>query len=129
MRRHFTSSTRTWTPRPGAVSRSCPEGFDGSSPRLRTHGSSTIGDMTSPHGYSRPAVTVDCVVFGLDEANLKVLLIQRALEPYRGKWALPGGFVHMDEDLDQAAIRELREETGVDRVFLEQLRAFGAPGR
>lgn len=85
--------------------------------------------MTSPHRHPRPALTVDCVVFGLDEANLKVLLIQRGLEPFRRKWALPGGFVHVDEDLDQAAMRELREETGLDRVFLEQLRAFGAPER
>jgi 8-oxo-dGTP diphosphatase len=85
--------------------------------------------MTAGHEYPRPALTVDCVVFGLDEANLKVLLIQRELEPHRGKWALPGGFVHLDEDLDQAAMRELWEETGVERVFLEQLQAFGAPGR
>jgi 8-oxo-dGTP diphosphatase len=84
-----------------------------------------------PHSYAyaRPALTVDCVVFGLDEAGLQVLLIQRDLEPFRGAWALPGGFVHIDEDLDQAARRELREETGLDTAFLEQLYTFGGLGR
>ena len=85
--------------------------------------------MPFTYKYPRPALTVDCVVFGLDEANLKVLLIQRELEPHGGAWALPGGFVHVDEDLDRAAMRELQEETGVDHVFLEQLYTFGAPGR
>lgn len=79
--------------------------------------------------YPHPAVTVDCAVFGLDEGELKVLLIQRALEPFAGAWALPGGFVGMDEDLEAAARRELREETGVERLWLEQLGAFGIPGR
>jgi 8-oxo-dGTP diphosphatase len=79
--------------------------------------------------YPRPALTVDCVVFGLDEQDLKVLLIERDLEPFTGKWALPGGFVRMDEDLEQAARRELREETGLEGVFLEQLYTFGDPGR
>jgi 8-oxo-dGTP diphosphatase len=84
-----------------------------------------------PHSYAyaRAALTVDCVVFGLDEAGLQVLLIQRDLEPFRGAWALPGGFVHIDEDLDQAARRELREETGLDTAFLEQLYTFGGLGR
>jgi NUDIX domain len=53
--------------------------------------------------YPRPALTVDCVVFGFDEGDLKVLLIERALAPFKGKWALPGGFVGMDETLDEAA--------------------------
>lgn len=81
------------------------------------------------YDYPRPAVTVDCVVFGYDEEDLKVLLIQRDVDPYEGKWALPGGFVQMDEDLDAAALRELQEETGVNRVFLEQLYTFGAVDR
>ena len=85
--------------------------------------------MAFAYKYARPALTVDCVVFGLDEADLKVLLIQRDLEPFQGVWALPGGFVRVDEDLDAAARRELEEETGLHRVFLEQLYSFGAPGR
>ena len=70
-------------------------------------------------------LTVDCVVFGLDEQDLKILLIQRANDPYKGSWAIPGGFVDPDESLEQAALRELREETGVQDVFLEQLYTFG----
>ena len=87
--------------------------------------------MPFTYEYPRPAVTVDCVVFGLDEEDLKVLLIQRDVQPFRGQWALPGGFVRMDEDLEQAARRELREETGVSLpyLYLEQLYTFGAPGR
>lgn len=72
---------------------------------------------------------VDCVVFGLDDEDLKVLLIQRDIEPFAGKWALPGGFVHMDETLEEAARRELREETGLVNVYLEQLYTFGAVDR
>lgn len=80
-----------------------------------------------PHTYefARPSLTVDCVVFGLDDENLKVLLIQRDLEPFQGKWALPGGFVRIGETLDEAAKRELSEETGVSNVYLEQLYTFG----
>jgi 8-oxo-dGTP diphosphatase len=77
----------------------------------------------------RPALTVDCVVFGFDEGDLKVLLIQRAIAPFEGKWALPGGFVHLEEGLEEAARRELEEETGVGKVYLEQLFTFGDPGR
>lgn len=75
--------------------------------------------------YENPALTVDCVVFGMDDEDLKVLLVERDLEPFRGRWALPGGFVHIDESVDEAARRELVEETGVRRVFLEQLYTFG----
>ncbi len=81
------------------------------------------------YDYPRPAVTVDCVVLGLDADDLKVLLIQRGLEPYQHTWALPGGFVLPDEDLDTAARRELREETNIEDVYLEQLYTFGAPRR
>ncbi|MEO1618097.1 MAG: NUDIX domain-containing protein [Planctomycetota bacterium] len=81
--------------------------------------------MTFQYEFPRAALTVDCVVFGLDDAELKVMLIQRDLAPFRGKWALPGGFVHTDESLEDAARRELREETGLKNVFLEQLYTFG----
>ncbi|MFN7131810.1 MAG: NUDIX hydrolase [Myxococcales bacterium] len=81
------------------------------------------------YDYARPALTVDCVVFGLDEDDLKVLLVQRDLEPFKGKWALPGGFVRIDETLEDAARRELQEETGLTRVYLEQLYTFGALNR
>ena len=85
--------------------------------------------MTYTYKYPRPALTVDCVVFGLDDEELKVLLIERGGEPFAGAWALPGGFVEMDEALDVAAGRELSEETGLGKVFLEQLFTFGDPGR
>lgn len=74
-------------------------------------------------------MTVDCVVFGLDDSELKVMLIQRGIAPFKGKWALPGGFVRVDETLDAAARRELEEETGLHNIFLEQLYTFGAVDR
>lgn len=81
--------------------------------------------MSFTYTYARPALTVDCVVFGVDEEDLKVLLIERDIEPFKGKWALPGGFVRINENLEDAALRELREETGLSQVFLEQLYSFG----
>lgn len=80
--------------------------------------------MSYTYEYPRPALAVDCVVFGLDESDLKVLLIQRQLEPFIHCWALPGGFVRMEESADEAALRELEEETGIDKVYLEQLYTF-----
>lgn len=85
--------------------------------------------MPHTYEYPRAALTVDCVVFGFDEGELKVLLIQRGLAPFKGKWALPGGFVHVDETIDDAARRELLEETGLTNVFLEQLYTFGTVDR
>jgi 8-oxo-dGTP diphosphatase len=79
--------------------------------------------------YPRPALTVDCLVFGLDEHELQLLLIKRGQDPFHGGWALPGGFVHVDETLETAARRELAEETGMTKVYLEQLAAFGAVDR
>ena len=85
--------------------------------------------MPHTYQYPRAALTVDCVVFGFDDEELKVLLIERGLEPFKGKWALPGGFVRVDETLDDAARRELEEESGLKNVFLEQLYTFGAIAR
>lgn len=79
--------------------------------------------------YPHPAVTVDCVVFGLDDDDLKVLLIKRKFEPFKDAWALPGGFVQIDEDISEAAIRELKEETNVSNLYLEQLATYGKPER
>jgi 8-oxo-dGTP diphosphatase len=81
--------------------------------------------MPFAYKHPRPALTVDCVVFGFDDCGLKILLIERALPPFAGQWALPGGFVRIDETLEQAARRELAEEAGLTRVFLEQLYTFG----
>lgn len=72
---------------------------------------------------------MDCVVFGFDDGELKVLLIRRGLPPFKGKWALPGGFVRVEETVDEAARRELVEETGLKNVFLEQLYTFGEVDR
>ncbi|MEM9187979.1 MAG: NUDIX domain-containing protein [Myxococcota bacterium] len=85
--------------------------------------------MTYRYKYPRPALTVDAVVFGLDEGGLSVLLIERGAEPFKGAWAFPGGFVGIDEPLEEAVRRELQEETGIESVFLEQLYTFADPGR
>ncbi len=82
------------------------------------------------YNYPKPAVTVDCVVFGLDQDQiLKVMLIKRNIPPFEGKWALPGGFIHLEESLEEAAMRELQEETGIKEIFLEQLYTFGSVNR
>ena len=79
--------------------------------------------------YPHPAVSTDIVIFTIQEQGLKVLLIRRLSEPFQNGWALPGGFVEIDEDLEQAALRELQEETGISGVYLEQLYTFGKPDR
>lgn len=86
-----------------------------------------IGRYTYDH--PRPALTVDIVVFTLRDEQLLVLLVQRRSDPFAGEWALPGGFVEMDESLESAAARELEEETGVQDAYLEQLYTYGEPGR
>ena len=81
------------------------------------------------YDWPRPMVTVDAAVFAFSDDRAKLLLIRRKHEPYKDHWALPGGFVDMDEDLPDTAARELVEETGLTNVPLEQLRAFGKAGR
>jgi len=85
--------------------------------------------MPHTYQYPRAALTVDCVVSGFDEGELKVLLIERGLDPFKGRWALPGGFVRVEETLDEAARRELAEEAGLTNIFLEQLYTFGEVDR
>jgi 8-oxo-dGTP diphosphatase len=85
--------------------------------------------MDYHHKYPSPLLTVDCVVFGYDQGELKILLIERGKPPFAGCWALPGGFVRIHETVDDAARRELAEEAGLKDVFLEQLYTFGALDR
>ncbi|MBT2970096.1 MAG: NUDIX hydrolase [gamma proteobacterium symbiont of Ctena orbiculata] len=81
------------------------------------------------YDYPHPAVTTDVVLFTIRQQTLSVLLIQRANHPFQGMWALPGGFLEIDEDLETCAKRELMEETGITGVYLEQLYTFGNPQR
>ena len=85
--------------------------------------------MAYTYRYPHPAVTTDVVIFTIRQDELKVLLIMRALAPHRNEWALPGGFIKLEESLDEGASRELEEETGVSGVYLEQLYTFGRPER
>jgi len=84
-----------------------------------------------PSAYPHIGVTADVVLFARVAGDLHVLLIERGQHPYKGRWALPGGFVELDEDLEEAARRELGEETGVllRQGILEELGAYGTPGR
>lgn len=79
--------------------------------------------------YPHPAVATDCVIFSYDEMKLKVLLIQRGGEPYKGRWAFPGGFLNMDETAEEGAMRELKEETGLEVSYIEQFHCFTEPMR
>ncbi len=79
--------------------------------------------------YKNPALTTDILVFAKEQENITVLLIKRKNPPFQDKWAIPGGFVEYDEEIDDAAKRELEEETNIKGVELEQLRTFGKVGR
>lgn len=79
--------------------------------------------------YPHPAVTTDCVIFGFNGERLQVLLIERGIEPFKGRWAFPGGFLKMDETAEEGAKRELKEETGLENAYIQQLHTFSAPNR
>ncbi len=81
------------------------------------------------YDWPRPMVTVDAVVFAFSDNRPKLLLVNRKNPPFKGKWALPGGFVDIDEELEDAVARELAEETGLTNVTLEQMHTFGTIGR
>ncbi len=85
--------------------------------------------MPFTYPYPRPAVTADVVLLSMRAGDLSVLLIKRKHAPFKGSWALPGGFAEETETLERAALRELQEETGIANVKIEQLGAFGDPGR
>ena len=85
------------------------------------------GEYTYP--FPRPSVTTDCVIFGYDGKNLKLLLVERGIPPFKGMWALPGGYLQMDEDAIDGAKRELFEETGLRDAYIEQFRTFSAVDR
>jgi len=84
----------------------------------------TVSVKKYAYEYPRPAVTVDCVIFGFDKNQLKVLLTKRAIEPFCGKWAFPGGFIQEEETAEDCALRKLQEEAGLQDIFLEQLYTF-----
>ena len=79
--------------------------------------------------YPHPAVTTDCVIFGFDGERLQLLLVERGIEPFKGRWAFPGGFLKMDETAEEGALRELKEETGLEGAYMEQFHTFSAPER
>ena len=86
-------------------------------------------DFKYHYKYPHPCVTTDCVIFGFDGSELQVLLVERGIEPFKGRWAFPGGFVKMDESCEEGALRELKEETGLTGAYIEQFHAFSDPGR
>lgn len=92
---------------------------------------SNTSNNTTQYCYRYPhaAITADCVIFGFDGTSLKILLVERGIEPYKGMWALPGGFMKIDETIEQTAKRELQEETGLTNVYLDQFKVFSDVNR
>lgn len=86
-------------------------------------------EMKYCYKYPHPSVTTDCVIFGFDGNQLQVLLIERGIEPYKGRWAFPGGFLNMEESAEEGALRELKEETGLTGAYIEQFHTFTDPNR
>src|SRR5277367_6789718 len=85
--------------------------------------------MDGLEGRARYPISVDSVIFGLAEGELKIALIERKNPPFIGMWAVPGGFMEGDETVEETALRELKEETGIEKVYLEQFHVFNKPGR
>jgi len=85
--------------------------------------------MAYTYDYPRPMFTVDIIILRKIEEQTQILLIQRGREPFKDSWALPGGFIEMDETLEQSAYRELAEETAITEVSLQELKTYGDPGR
>ena len=90
-----------------------------------------MGAIKGPYTYEYPhsSVTTDCVMFGFDGTKLKVLLIERGIEPFKGRWAFPGGFIRMDESAEEGALRELQEESGLQNAYIKQFHTFSDPKR
>ena len=86
-------------------------------------------ELNYHYKYPHPSVTTDCVIFGFDGTKLQVLLVERGLEPYKGRWAFPGGFLKMDESAETGALRELQEETGLKGAYIKQFHTFSDPDR
>lgn len=85
--------------------------------------------MIYTYAYPRPAVTVDIIVLQEKNNQKEILLIERLHEPFKNQWALPGGFIDLDEEIETAAYRELEEETSINRILLNQFRTYGKIGR
>lgn len=88
-----------------------------------------MNDLKYCYKHPHPAVTTDCVIFGFDGRELNVLLVERGIEPFKGHWAFPGGFLLPEETADEGALRELTEETGLQCAFLEQFHTYSDPKR
>ena len=97
--------------------------------KIYTHRIFMLEEKLFSYKYPHPAVTTDCVIFGYANSKLQVLLIERGIEPYKGEWALPGGFLRLDESAIQGALRELCEETGLKGAFIRQFHTFSDPNR
>jgi len=97
--------------------------------KRQVHGFAMAKKGKCIYDWPRPMVTVDAAVFTFQNKRAKLLLVKRGSEPFKGKWAIPGGFIEIDEELEDAAARELQEETALVNVPLEQMYTFGRCGR